>query len=171
MGYRVWAGWAKMSPKDVAWKSYTHLCIFRQRPMPTGDANLAMAGTPLASRRPSPKHIAIASKSFLLCLSGNGTGAILSFHRGCQHEGHIIQNIVDLLKEYGFDGTHWTGKSCREIMPEYVALHKELRAQLDKITPRPLLAAAVANWMFNRTTAEIHPYMDQMNNMSSGPGP
>ena len=47
-----------------------------------------------------------------------------------------------------------------------MAVHKELRAELDKITPRPLLTVAIANWMFNKTTAQVYPCMDQMNNMS-----
>ena len=70
------------------------------------------------------------------------------------------------MKEYGFDGVDMDWEELQGKNAEYVALHKELRAELDKITPRPLLTAAVANWMFNRTTAQIHPYMDQLNNMS-----
>ena len=91
---------------------------------------------------------------------------VCPLHGGRRHEGRVHQehhwpDEGVRIRRGGHGLGRLQGKNA-----EYVALHKELRAELDKITPRRLLTAAIANWMFNRTTAEIHPYMDQLNNMS-----
>lgn len=161
-----WAGWARMSPKDVAWKSYTHLCIFSATPDARGGCKLGMGWTDSRVKA----AIAEAHRNnvkVLLCVGGAGTGRdFAKSTAGAAVRASFIKNIISLLKEYGFDGADMDWEELQGKNAEYVALHKELRAELDKITPRPLLTAAIANWMFNRTTAQIHPYMDQLNNMS-----
>jgi len=161
-----WAGWARMSPKDVAWKSYTHLCIFSATPDARGGCKLGMGWTESRVKA----AIAEAHRNnvkVLLCVGGAGTGRnFVASTAETAVRATFIKNIIGLMKEYGFDGADMDWEELQGKNAEYVALHKELRAELDKITPRPLLTAAVANWMFNRTTAQIHPFMDQLNNMS-----
>ncbi len=161
-----WAGWAKTSPKDVAWKSYTHLCIFSATPDARGGCKLGMGWNE------SRVKAAVAeghrnSVKVLLCVGGGGVGR--NFARSTADaavRATFIKNIIGLLKQYGFDGVDTDWEELQGMNAQYVAFHKELRAELDKIAPRRLLTAAIANWMFNRTTAQIHPYMDQLNNMS-----
>ncbi len=161
-----WAGWAKTSPEDVAWKSYTHLCIFSATPDGRGGCKLAMgwndARVKAAVAEGHRNHVKV-----LLCVGGGGVGrGFVRCTADAATRAIFIQNIIKLMKKYDFDGVDMDWEELEGKYAEYVALHKELRAELDKITPRPLLTAAIANWMFNRTTAEIHPYMDQLNNMS-----
>jgi chitinase len=160
-----WAGWAKMPPKDVAWKTYTHLCIFSATPDARGGCKLAMgwndSRVKAAVAEGHRNHVKV-----LLCVGGGGVGRDFAKAADAAVRATFIKNIISLMKEYGFDGVDTDWEELQGKFADYVAFHKELRAELDKITPRPLLTSAVANWMFNRTTAEIHPYMDQLNNMS-----
>jgi len=161
-----WAGWAKISPKDVAWKSYTHLCIFSATPDTRGGCKLAMGW----NERRVKAAVAEGHRNhvkMLLCVGGGGIGrSFVSSTADAAVRAAFIKNIIALMQQYEFDGVDMDWEELQGKNAEYVALHKELRAELDKITPRPLLTAAIANWMFNRTTAQIHPYMDQLNNMS-----
>jgi hypothetical protein len=161
-----WAGWARMSPRDVAWKSYTHLCIFSATPDARGGCKLAMGWNPgrvkAAVAEAHRHHVKV-----LLCVGGGGVGRdFAKATADAAVRATFIKNIIALLKEYECDGVDTDWEELQGKYAEYVAFHKELRAELDKIAPRPLLTAAVANWMFNRTTAQIHPHMDQLNNMS-----
>lgn len=160
-----WAGWAKISPADVPWKAYTHMCIFSATPSRNGGCNLAMGWNDnrvkAAIAAAHTNHVKV-----LLCVGGAGTGRnFVSSTTNAAVRAALVTNIVSLMQQYGFDGVDMDWEELQGHNAEYVALHKELRAQLDKITPRPLLTAAIANWMFNAATAQIHPYMDQLNNM------
>ena len=161
-----WAGWARISPQDVVWKSYTHLCIFSATPDTRGGCQLAMgwndSRVKAAVAEGRRNHV-----KMLLCVGGGGVGrAFVGSTADAAVRATFIKNIIGLMQRYGFDGVDMDWEELQGKNAEYVALHKKLRAELDKITPRPLLTAAIANWMFNRTTAQIHPYMDQLNNMS-----
>jgi chitinase len=160
------AGWARISPTTINWKAYTHLCIFSATPNNRGGCNLAMGWNEnrvkAAITEAHSNHVKV-----LLCVGGAGTGRnFVSSTTNAAVRATFITNIVSLMQKYAFDGVDMDWEELQGKNAEYVALHKELRAALDKIAPRPLLTAAIANWMFNRTTAQIHPYMDQLNNMS-----
>jgi chitinase len=161
-----WAGWNKTAPTEIQWKTYTHLCIFSATPDARGGCNLAMgwnAARVTAAVAEGHRH----NVKMLLCVGGGGEGrGFVASTKDAAVRSTFIKNIISLMRKYGFDGVDMDWEELNGKNAEYVALHKELRAALDKITPRPLLTAAIANWMFNRTTAEIHPYMDQLNNMS-----
>jgi chitinase len=161
-----WAGWAGVSPREIPWKTYTHVCIFSATPDARGGCKLAMGwkeSSVKAAVAEGHKH----NVKMLLCVGGAGTGRnFVGSTADAAVRATFIKNIVRLMREYGFDGVDMDWEELQGKNAEYVALHKELRAELDKITPRPLLTAAIANWMFNRTTAQIHPHMDQLNNMS-----
>jgi chitinase len=161
-----WAGWARISPKEIPWKTYTHLCIFSATPDGRGGCNLAM-GWNDSRVKAAITEAHNNNVKVLLCVGGAGTGRnFVSSTAEAAVRATLITNIISLMRKYGFDGVDMDWEELQGKNAEYVALHKELRAELDKITPRPLLTAAIANWMFNRTTAQIHPSMDQLNNMS-----
>ncbi len=161
-----WAGWSRISTKEVPWKTYTHLCIFSATPGASGSCKLAMGWNDTRVKA----AVAEAHRNMvkvLLCVGGAGTGkGFVSSTEDATIRATLIKNIIALMQKYEFDGVDMDWEELQGKNAEYVALHKELRAELDKITPRPLLTAAIANWMFNRTTAQIHPHMDQLNNMS-----
>ncbi len=161
-----WAGWAKIAPKDVAWKAYTHMCIFSATPDARGGCNLAMGWNDSRVKAAIAEGHANHVK-MLLCVGGAGTGKnFVASTADATIRATLIKNIIALMQKYGFDGVDMDWEELGGKQDQYVAIHKELRAELDKISPRPLLTVAIANWMFNKTCAAIHPYMDQMNNMS-----
>lgn len=68
-----WAGWARMSPNDVAWRSYTHLCIFSATPDARGGCKLGMGWNDnrvKAAIATAHRH----NVKVLLCVGGAGTG-------------------------------------------------------------------------------------------------
>ncbi len=161
-----WAGWARISPRDVPWKTYTHLCIFSATPDTRGGCKLAMGWNDRRVRAAVAEGHRNGVK-VLLCVGGGGEGRnFVACTANAAVQAALIKNIIALMKQYSFDGIDMDWEELQGKNAEYVALHKELRAELDKIAPRPLLTAAIANWMFNRTTAQIHAYTDQLNNMS-----
>ena len=161
-----WSGWARIAPKDVAWNAFTHMCIFSATPTASGGCNLAMGWN---ERRVQAAVAAGHSNQVkvLLCVGGAGTGkGFVASTADAASRATFIKNIIALMRQYEFDGVDMDWEELDGKQDQYVALHKELRAELDQISPRPLLTVAIANWMFSKTAAGIHPYMDQMNNMS-----
>ena len=161
-----WAGWAKAAPKDVAWNAYTHICIFSATPTTNGGCKLGMgwndSRVQAVVAEGHQNHV-----KMLLCVGGEGTGkGFVGATADAAVRATFITNIIALMQKYEFDGVDMDWEELGGKQDQYVAVHKELRAELDRISPRPLLTVAIANWMFNNTTAGIHPYMDQMNNMS-----
>jgi chitinase len=161
-----WTGWARITPKEVVWKAYTHMCIFSATPGAGGACNLAMgwndSRVKAAVAEGHKNHV-----KMILCVGGAGTGKnFVTATADATIRATFIKNIIALMKNYEFDGVDMDWEEIGGKQDQYVAVHKELRAELDKITPRPLLTVAIANWMFNKQMAAIHPYMDQMNNMS-----
>jgi len=161
-----WAGWARISPQEMPWKTYTHLCIFSATPDTRGGCKLAMGWNDRRVKAAVAEGHRNGVK-VLLCVGGGGEGRnFVASTANAALRATLIKNTIALMKQYGFDGIDMDWEELQGKYAEYVALHKELRQELDKIKPRPLLTAAIANWMFNRTTAEIRRYTDQLNNMS-----
>jgi chitinase len=161
-----WAGWVRISPNDVPWKTYTHLCIFSATPDARGGCKLAMGWNDRRVKAAVAEGHRNGVK-VLLCVGGGGEGRnFVASTADAALRATLIKNIIALMKRYDFDGIDMDWEELQGKNAEYVALHKELRAAIDKIAPRPLLTAAIANWMFNRTTAQIHACTDQLNNMS-----
>jgi chitinase len=160
------SGWAGISATTIKWKAYTHMCLFSATPSGAGGCNLAMG----LNDNSVNSAIAEGHKNnvkVLLCVGGAGTGGgFVTSTANATVRATFITNMINLMKKYGFDGLDMDWEELNGKNAEYVALHKELRLALDKITPRPLLTAAIAGWMFNSTTAQISSSMDQMNNMS-----
>ena len=68
-----WAGWARISPRDVAWKTYTHLCIFSATPDTRGGCKLAMGWNDRRVRAAVAEGHHNGVK-VLLCVGGGGEG-------------------------------------------------------------------------------------------------
>lgn len=161
-----YAGWATSSypVTRINWKSYTHMCHFSATPNDQGVVSLSMGITDARAR----EFVAEAKKNkvkSILCVGGAGTGG--NFQKASANaaiRATFIKNIIALMQKYGYDGVDMDWEEIGGKNAEYQALHKELRAELDKITPRPLLTVAMANYIAN-ACGPIHSVFDQMNNM------
>ena len=124
MGHRVLGRVGQDLPQDVAWKSYTHLCIFSATPDTRGGCKLGMGWTDSRVKA----AIAEAHRNnvkVLLCVGGAGTGRnFASSTADAAVRATFIKNIISLLKEYGFDGADMDWEELQGKNAEYVALHK-----------------------------------------------
>ena len=76
----------------------------------------------------------------------------------------LVSNIIALMQKYGYDGVDMDWEEIGGKTQQYQDLHKDLRAALDKISPRPLLTVAMANYIAG-SCGPINQVFDQMNNM------
>lgn len=161
-----YAGWAQggYPVTKINWKSYTHMCHFSATPNNQGVVSLSMGITDARAR----EFVAEAKKhnvKSILCVGGAGTGGnFQASSANATIRATFIKNIIALMQKYGYDGVDMDWEEIGGKNAEYQALHKELRVELDKITPRPLLTVAMANYIAN-ACGPIHSVFDQMNNM------
>jgi hypothetical protein len=159
------AGWAQGAypPSQVVWKAYTHMCHFSATPQSGGLVKLAMGlNAQMATDFNKTAHA--NNVKTILCIGGAGSGSAFKSASSSSNRPVFIKSMVDLMTLYGYDGldVDWeegTGGA------DYIALHQELRAALDKINPRPLLTAAVAGY-YSKDLGKVAQYCDQLNNMS-----
>ncbi len=161
-----YAGWAQGSypATKINWKSYTHMCHFSATPNNSGAVNLSMGINDGSAR----SFVAEAHKNkvkAILCVGGAGTGG--AFQASTADAGvraNLINNMIALMQKYGYDGLDLDWEEIGGKNAEYQALSKELRLALDKISPRPLLTVAMANYIAN-ACGPVFDAFDQMNNM------
>jgi chitinase len=163
-----YAGWAQSSypPSRINWKSYTHMCHFSITPNGGSGAVKMDMGLSDATVKAFVAEAKKNNVKAIICVGGAGTGG--NFQSASANAGTraiFIKNIIDFMLKYGYDGVDmdWEEIGGKEL--NYQALHKELRAELDKLTPRPLLTVAMANYIAN-ACGPIHSVFDQMNNMT-----
>jgi hypothetical protein len=104
-------------------------------------------------------------RKILICVGGAGTGDSFVVASNNTNRANFITNIVNFMKKYNYDGVDMDWEELRGANASYVTLHKELRAELEKITPRPLLTVAMADYLAS-VCGQIYTYVDQMNAMS-----
>jgi chitinase len=163
-----YAGWAQGSypPSKINWKSYTHMCHFSITPNGgTGQVKMDMG----LSDQSCKAFVAEAKKNNvkpIICVGGAGTGGnFQSASANATVRATFIKSIIDFMQKYGYEGVDmdWEEIGGKEV--SYQALHRELRAELDKITPRPLLTVAMASYIAN-ACGPVNEVFDQMNNMT-----
>ena len=161
-----YAGWAQggYPVTKINWKSYTHMCHFSATPNNQGVVSLSMGINDARAK----EFVAEAKKNnvkSILCVGGAGTGGnFQAASANATIRATFIKNMIALMQKYGYDGLDMDWEEIGGKNAEYQALHKELRIELDKITPRPLLTVAMANYIAN-ACGPIHSVFDQMNNM------
>jgi hypothetical protein len=154
---------------QVAWKSFTHLLNFQVTVSGNGGIN--------------PGSLAMNSQTFvsachqhgvkaLVCIGGAGESPHFSAATGSAvTQTLLVKNILNLVRTGGYDGVDMDWEAGEEndnagMVAKFKSLHKELRDSIDKMSPRPMMTAAVATDWYPNCTASIAPYLDQMNNMS-----
>lgn len=162
-----YAAWATNNypVTSIHWKAYTHMCHFSVTPR--GDGTVNEGGMGLNDSR-FRAFVAEAKKNnvkSIICVGGAGTGT--QFQQASatpELRAKFIANLIAFQQKYQYDGIDMDWEEIGGKEAQYQALHKELRLALDKLTPRPLLTVAMANYIVN-ACAPVHQYMDQMNNM------
>ncbi len=156
------------SYSTIFWNAYTHLCHFSLFPSSSGglsnDISAAQAQAFVAACH---QH----NKKALICIGG--AGASPGFSGACASastRATLVRNIVNFMKTNGYDGVDMDWECGEEsdnaaMVAKFQQLHGELRDSLNKISPRPMMTAAVADWYPN-SCASIRDYCDQMNGMS-----
>ncbi|MDB5047622.1 MAG: chitinase [Fibrobacteres bacterium] len=162
-----YAGWAqgKYPVNKINWKAYTHMCHFSITPNGgAGGVKMDMGLTDASCKG----FVAEAHKNnvkALICLGGAGTGGnFQAASANATIRATFIKNIIDFMQKYGYDGVDMDWEEIGGKEANYQALNKELRAELDKITPRPMLTVAMANYIAN-ACGPVYQVFDQMNNM------
>ncbi|MDB5103110.1 MAG: uncharacterized protein JWP91_799 [Fibrobacteres bacterium] len=163
-----YAGWAQSSypPSKINWKSYTHMCHFSITPDGGGGGVKMDMGL---SDQSCKAFVAEAHKNnvkAIICVGGAGTGGNFQTVSGnAGTRATYIKNIIAFMQKYGYDGVDMDWEEIGGKEANYQLLHKELRTELDKISPRPILTVAMANYIAN-ACGPIHSVFDQMNNMT-----
>jgi hypothetical protein len=158
-----YTSWSQGSypPTKINWKAFTHICHFSCGPNSSGGIS-GLGGTA------STNLIAEAHKNnvkVLLCVGGAGSGGSFAGAANPTNRSKFISNMIKFMTQYGYDGIDLDWEELSGADAYYVALHKEMRDSLNKMTPRPLFTVAMANYLAT-VDGQIWPYMDQMNSMT-----
>jgi chitinase len=163
--YTNWTNTKTYPFTKINWKIYTHVVYFSASP--NGNGGALSNGVSDADAKSFTTLSHQNNTKALICVGGAGSGKNYATATTDANRAAFIQNMVALMQKDGFDGIDidWEENFNATNNTQYLALFKELRAALDKITPKPLLTCATADY-FSNTTAPAAMYMDQVNNMS-----
>lgn len=157
--------WTGKKPTDLPWKSYTHMCYFSLMPNSSG----ALGGVSPADAQ---AFVAEAHKNgvkAIICVGGDGTdGNFNTATNNATARANLVKNIVDFVDANGFDGVDmdWESKSeTAARVTQFKNFHQEIRTGLDKLTPRRVMTAAIADW-YPKCSASLAGICDQLNAMS-----
>jgi hypothetical protein len=146
--------WGGQSIASMYFKAYTHICWFDGGIHgPSNSEGLNFTST---CHKNNTKAI--------VCIGGAGAGGDFTTATTNANRAAYIASLVTMMQTQGFDGIDMDWEDGINAA-QYTALHTELRAALDKITPRPLLTVATAQYL-SANTAPLYQLFDQMNVMS-----
>ena len=170
-----YTGWRQdhMPPDKLEWGEFTHIVHFGVVPRADGtiDAKVNMLTPANVKAAVSAAHA--AGRKILFTVGGQNTrdgfvGAIAADRRA-----EFIERLVRFMRKNGYDGIDVDMEPLKASdSGDYARFVRQLRARLDKISPRPLLFAS-ALWepiRFGKLADEF----DQINLMTynlSGPYP
>ena len=162
-----WAGWIQGSypATSIRWDAYTHMCHFSITPNNDGSVKMDMGLTAVTMRAlvaEAKKH----NVKSLICVGGAGTGgAFQAATANATTRMRLVKAIIAFQQQYGYDGVDMDWEELGGATVGYQALHREMRAELDKIDPKILLTVAIDYQVIN-AVSPIHAVFNQMNAMS-----
>jgi len=163
--YTNWTNTNQHPMSKINFKIYTHLVYFSASPNGNGGGLDAGVSATDGKNFTSLSHA--NNTKALICVGGAGSGNNYQTATTAANRPAFIRNMINLMQQDNFDGIDidWEENFNANNNAQYLAMFMELRAELDKITPRPLLTCATAGYFVN-TTAPAAQYIDQVNNMS-----
>jgi GH18 family chitinase len=158
-------GGAPFTPDKISWSAYTHMVHFSVTPNNDGSINIGGMGLNASMITSLVTEAHAHNVKAIICVGGGGTGGqYAAAAANATVRAKFIQNMIAFMQQYKYDGLDIDWEDNIQDA-QYLALFKELRAACDKLTPKPLITVAVAAYFSDRA-APVHPYIDQMNNMS-----
>lgn len=163
-----YAGWMfkHLPPEKVNYDPLTHIMHFSVIPNLDGSLDLE---THKVTEEYSNRLITTAhsyGKKVLISIGGaefrpEFIEATSEFNRDV-----FIDNLINFMQERGYDGIDidWEPIKDDDLL-QYVSFIKDLRTEMDKISPRPLLTSALMGNDYE-AGAFVHQYLDQVNIMT-----
>lgn len=149
--------WGGQNTSATFFKAYTHVMYF------DGSINPPSAGT----GKSFSDAVHLGKSKAILCIGGWGAASSFeSNSNSTDKRAAFVKRIIDGMKAGGFDGVDidWEEEGGG-ISNNYTLLLNELRVEIDKITPKPLLTIATADNQVASAVA-VKDKVDQMNAMS-----
>jgi Glycosyl hydrolases family 18 len=156
--------YANFPVSSINWKCYTHVMWFSVTPNSSG----VVGGLNSSTAKSFAAACHQNNTKAIICVGG--AGAASSFETATANAtilNTFVNSMVTLMQTNSFDGIDidWEDDGNGITASRYMALFVALNTALTKITPKPLLTAAVADY-FSNASAPVYPYCDQMNIMS-----
>jgi hypothetical protein len=156
--------YANFPVSSINWKCYTHVMWFSITPNSSG----VVGGLNSSTAKSFTAACHQNNTKAIICVGG--AGAASSFETATANAtilNTFVNSMVTLMQTNSFDGIDidWEDDGNGITASRYMALFVALNTALTKITPKPLLTAAVADY-FSNASAPVYPYCDQMNIMS-----
>jgi chitinase len=168
-------GWrqARLSPDNIDFGAVTHLVHFSLVPRPDGTLDAAVNMLTPANVAAAVAAAHGAGKKILIAVGGQDSRARFEGAIDSKHRAAFVAALVKFMRDNKYDGIDVDmedipGSDARD----YAQFVRRLRAELDAVTPRPLLTAA-ALWQPGLFAA-LAGQFDQINLMTydlSGPYP
>jgi hypothetical protein len=163
LGY--YPGWQQAAnpPASINWASVTHIVHFTLFPNNDGTLDTANCEIYDSYARAVVAEAHNHGVKCLICLGGANVGSRFATAAANGTRGKLISNMIAFMKKYGYDGIDidWEESFDNTLI---LALYKDMRDSLNKISPPPLLTAPVAAYYINNCYF-IYPYVSQMNTM------
>jgi len=167
-----YAGWqqgynntGRLPAESIDFTAVTHICHFALVPNADGTLNETSNSVTAYNANAIVTAAHAAGKKVLITVGGWNSESGFAGATGSANVSNFIANLVNLMKSRGYDGIDidWEPISST-YSSQFVSFINQLRAELDKISPRPLLTAA-SGWapsMFAQTASKF----DQINLMT-----
>lgn len=165
-GYYRQADAATMPPSEMHFAALTH--VIHTHVAPNGDGSLMSADlgmTPAASAAFISAAHRVGVKALLGVANGWPHGADFPGATDPAHLEGFVENLIALMQTRGYDGidVDWEPLHDSEV-PQFVTFISDLRAAMDRVTPRPILTAAL--WHQEAAVASVQDCLDQINIMT-----
>jgi glucose/arabinose dehydrogenase len=144
---------------------WTHIYHFGALVTPTGTINLDTLSDSKVKAGVAGAHA--AGKKILAVIGSEGNGD--EFAKAAANNttrAAMVKNIAEHVKKYGYDGFSIDWEEDVNSA-NYIALHKEMRAEIDKMNPRPLfLTDVISGLVPPATAAQVKDSVDIISMMS-----
>lgn len=159
-------GWTgHMTADKIDYSAVTHIIHFVIVPKPDGTIDYTTSSVTPENSADLVKRARAAGKKVLISLGGWDTESAFLSATSDANRQKFISNLINFMVSRGYDGIDFDWEPISPTSTSRIKTFiNELRAEMDKITPRPLLTAA-AVWE-PALFAQLQDKFDQINIMT-----